>query len=286
MSAARWTEPHRTIQAARVGERTLSTTTLAFKGEFHAPTLNDFFPDAVLFGGTPFQLDRIMLIRLLMTVLVALFFFFALRGAKIVPRGAQNVAEIALDFVRVNIVEEIIGKKHGYRFLPLVTTIFFLVLACNLPSVIPFLNISPNARIGMPLVLAVVAYIAFIYAGSKEYGFFSFVGKSIVVPNLPLPLHFLVIPIEFLSTFVLRPLTLTIRLMANMLAGHIMLVLLFSATNFFFWQFSGWTIVSPVTFIVSIGFMLFELLVIFLQAYIFALLTAVYIELAIHADSH
>ena len=227
-----------------------------------------------------------MLIRLLMTVLVALFFLFAMRGAKIVPRGVQNVAEIAIDFVRINIVEEIIGKKEGHRFLPIIATIFFIVLASNLPSIIPFLNISPNARIGMPLVLAIIAYIAFVYAGSKKYGFFSFVGKSIVVPNLPLPMHFLVVPIEFFSTFVLRPATLTIRLMANMLAGHIMLVLLFSATNFFFWQFSGWSAVSLVTFAVSVAFMMFELLIVFLQAYIFALLTAVYIEQAIHADSH
>ena len=94
------------------------------------------------------------------------------------------------------------------------------------------------------------------------------------------------IPIEFISTFVLRPATLTIRLMANMLAGHIMIVLLFSATNFFFWQFNGWTAVSFVTIIVAVAFTLFELLVIFLQAYIFALLAAVYIDLSLHADSH
>lgn len=272
--------------AARVGEITLSTSLLALKGEFHAPTLNDFFPDAVLFAGTPFELNRVMLIRLLCALVIALFFGLAMRRAKIIPRGVQNIAEMAIDFVRVNIAHEIIGKKDGDRYMPILATIFFLVLFMNLPSVIPFLNISPNARIGMPLVLAIVAYITFIWAGAKKFGFFSFVGKSIVVPGLPLPMHFLVIPIEFFSTFVLRPATLTIRLMANMLAGHIMLVLLFAASNFFFWQFNGWTAVSAVTAVVSVAFTFFELLVIFLQAYVFALLTAVYIELALHADSH
>ena len=125
-----------------------------------------------------------------------------------------------------------------------------------------------------------------IYAGAKRYGFFRFLKSSVVVPNIPWFLHILVVPIEFFSTFILRPATLAIRLMANMLSGHLILVLLFSATNFFFWQFNGWMAVSGLTLIAAVAFTLFELLVIFLQAYIFALLTAVYIELSLHADEH
>ena len=185
-----------------------------------------------------------------------------------------------------NCTEEILGKKEGRRFLPVLATMFFLIFAMNLPSVIPGLNISPNARVGMPLVLAIVGYFVFIYAGAKRYGFFKYVKSSIVIPNLPPALHILVVPLEFLSTFILRPATLTLRLMANMLAGHIILVLMFSATNFFFFQMNGWTTVSFGTIIAAIAFTLFELLVIFLQAYIFSLLSAVYIELALHADEH
>ena len=125
-----------------------------------------------------------------------------------------------------------------------------------------------------------------IYAGAKRYGFFRFLKSSVVVPNIPGFLHILVVPIEFFSTFILRPATLAIRLMANMLSGHLILVLLFSATNFFFWQFNGWMAVSGLTLIAAVAFTLFELLVIFLQAYIFSLLTAVYIELSLHADEH
>uniref|UniRef100_UPI002611BA87 F0F1 ATP synthase subunit A n=1 Tax=uncultured Corynebacterium sp. TaxID=159447 RepID=UPI002611BA87 len=119
-----------------------------------------------------------------------------------------------------------------------------------------------------------------------KYGFFKYVKSSVVIPNLPPALHLIVVPIEIFSTFVLRPATLTIRLMANMLAGHMVLVLLFGATNFFFWQLNGWTALSGLTLIASILFTLFELLVIFLQAYIFSLLTAVYIELSLHAEEH
>jgi F-type H+-transporting ATPase subunit a len=125
-----------------------------------------------------------------------------------------------------------------------------------------------------------------IYAGVKRYGFGKFMKSSLVIPNLPPALHILVVPIEFFSTFVLRPVTLTIRLMANMLAGHIILVLLFSATNFFFWQMNGWTVLSAGTLAFGLAFMLFEMLIIFLQAYIFSLLAAVYIELSLHADEH
>ncbi|MDN6660662.1 MAG: F0F1 ATP synthase subunit A [Corynebacterium variabile] len=272
------------------------------KGEFHAPELgHEFFPGGDDFAPSDshgghlwlydfangfFALDRLMIIRLLMIVILAVFFIVAMRKPKLIPRGIQNVGEYLLDFVRIHISEDILGKKEGRRFLPVIATIFFVVLVGNIPSVVPFLNVSPNARIGMPIVLAVVAYVAMIYAGIKRYGFGKFMKSSLVIPNLPPALHILVVPIEFFSTFVLRPVTLTIRLMANMLAGHIILVLLFSATNFFFWQMNGWTVLSAGTLVFGLAFMLFEMLIIFLQAYIFSLLAAVYIELSLHADEH
>lgn len=270
----------------RLRERPLSVTFMAAE-EFHPPSLDDFFPPSVWIHAGPFELDRLMLVRILLSVVMIAFFAIAMRSPKLVPRGVQNVAEIALDFVRINIAEEILGKEQGKRFLPVITTIFFLVLASNLGSVIPFLNISPNARIGMPMVLAALAYIVFNYVGIKRYGFFKYVKSSVVVPGVPLPYHFLLVPIEFISTFILRPFTLTVRLLANMLAGHILLVLFFSATWFFFFTSGGFQSVFGVASLAAaIAFTFFELLVIFLQAYIFSLLTAVYIELALHADSH
>ncbi|MBC7302005.1 MAG: F0F1 ATP synthase subunit A [Nocardia sp.] len=274
------------VPAARTRERTLSVITLA-AGEFHAPSLSDFFPPAVLFEGTPFELDRLMLIRLLMTAVVVIVFVLAFRSPKIVPRGLQNVMEAGVVFVKEQIADEILGKETGKKFLPLIATIFFTVLFLNFSSIIPFLNISSNARIGMPLVLAVIAYLAFNYVGIKKYGFLKYVRSSIVVPNVPPALHVLLIPIEFISTFILRPFTLTVRLMANMLAGHIMLVLFFSATWYFLFDATAWMkVFSPFSLLAGIGFTMFELLVIFLQAYVFALLTAVYIGLAEHADDH
>ena len=265
------------------------------KGEFHPPSLeHEFFPGQVDpdqlwltgFAGDMFALDRLMLVRILVVALVVIFFLIAMRMPKLGPRGLQNVGEIALDFVRIHIAEEILGKKEGRRFLPVIAAIFFTAVAANLPTLIPFLNISPSARVGLPLVLALVAYVVFIYAGVKRYGFGKYMKSSLVIPGLPTFIHFIVVPIEFFSTFILRPVTLTIRLMANMLAGHIILVMLFSATNFFFWQLNGWSLVAGGTMVFAIAFSLFELMIVFLQAYIFALLTAVYIELSLHADAH
>ncbi|MFF7943675.1 F0F1 ATP synthase subunit A [Nocardia gamkensis] len=274
-----------TVPAARTRERTLSVTTLA--AEFHAPSLTDFFPPAVLFEGTPFELDRLMLIRILMTAVLVVVMVLAFRSPRIVPRGLQNVAEIGLVFVKEQICDEVLGKETGRKFLPLIATIFFTVLFLNFSGVVPGLNISSNARIGMPLVLAVIAYLTFNYVGIKKYGFLNYMRSSIVVPNVPAALHVLLIPIEFVSTFILRPFTLTVRLMANMLAGHIMLVLFFSATWFFLFDATSWMkVFSPFSLLAGLGFTLFELLVIFLQAYVFALLTAVYIGLAQHAADH
>jgi F-type H+-transporting ATPase subunit a len=269
----------------RTRERPLSVTNLA--AEFHPPSLSDFFPPAILFEGTPFELDRLMLVRIIMTVVLLAFFSLAMRSPKIVPRGIQNVGELALGFVKDQIADEVLGKEQGKRFLPVIATIFFAVLFLNFSGVIPFINISSNARVGMPIVLAALAYVVFNYVGIKKYGFFKYVKSSIVVPNVPIALHLLLIPIEFISTFILRPFTLTVRLMANMLAGHIMLVLFFSATQFFFFEAAaGMKVFGIFSLVAGFGFTLFEMLVIFLQAYVFALLTAVYIDLALHADSH
>ncbi len=284
----RWT-PYVTDIRARERERPLSATLIA--AEFHTPTLKDFFPE-LLFGGTTddpawWAMDRLMLIRVVVAVLVAAAFYFAMRRPKIVPGGAQNVAENALDWVRINIAEEILGKENGRKFLTIIATIFFVTIFLNLTSIIPFLNISSNARIGMPMVMAGVAYVTYCWVGIAKYGFFGFIKSSIVLPGVPLPIHFLLVPIEFVSTFILRPFTLTVRLMANMLSGHIMLALFFAATQYFIIDQSGlWTFAGIGGILAAVGFTFFELLVIGLQAYIFALLTAVYIDQSIHADSH
>jgi len=254
-------------------------------GEFHGPTINEFFPDAIFFANTPFEMNRIILIRFLAVAVMMLLFWAGTRRMKIVPTRLQSLVEMGLDLVRVNIAEDLLGKKDGKRFLPLITTIFFMVLFMNLTGVIPFLNIAGTSVIGVPLVLALVAYGAFLYAGIKKHPG-KFFRNSLFPPGVPPVLYIIVTPIEFVSTFLIRPVTLTLRLLMNMVVGHLLLVLFFAATQFFFFTADGgFKLFGVGTLAFGLVFTLFELLVATLQAYVFALLTAVYIQLAL-ADEH
>ncbi len=204
---------------------------------------------------------------------------------KTVPGRFQGVVEMALNLVRVNIAEDLLGEKDGKRFLPLLTTIFFMVLFMNLTGIIPGLNIAGTSTIGMPLVLAVAAYLAFMYAGLRKHPV-AFLKNSLLPPGVPWPLYIIVTPIEFVSTFILRPVTLTLRLLMNMVVGHFLLVLFFSATHFFILYSDSWMALFGVgTIAFSIAFTFFEILVSLLQAYVFTLLTAVYLQLAL-AEEH
>ena len=254
-------------------------------GGFHPPSINDFFPEIVLFEGTPFAMNRIMIIRVIMTIVMLLLFWLGTRNMKVIPTRGQSITEMALDFVRVNIAEDLLGKVDGRRFSPILTAIFFTILAFNITGIIPGFNIGVSAVIGLPLTLAVVTYITFIYAGIKKSPK-NFFKNSLFPAGVPWPLYIIVTPIEFFSTFILRPVTLTLRLLMNLLVGHLLLVLFFSATNFFLLEGEGlFKLFGVGTLVVGVAFTLFEILVSFLQAYIFTILTGVYIQLAL-AEEH
>lgn len=261
-------------------------------GGFHAPSIMEFYPEIVAFEGTPFALNRIMLIRLLVTALIVVIFWLwsgkfkkAYKTGQLVPSRFQLMGEISLNFVRKSIAHDQLGEKDGDRFLPLLTTTFFIVLGMNITGIIPGLNIAGTSVIGLPIVLALAAYVTFIYAGVKKHGghFFS---SALFPAGVPKAFLVLVTPIELLSTFILRPVTLALRLTMNMIAGHLLLVLCFSATQFFFFSADGFfKVFGAGTFLFGFVFTLFELLVAFLQAYVFTLLTTVYIQLAL-SDEH
>lgn len=252
---------------------------------FHAPSIAEFFPPAIFFEGTAFEINRIVLIRFLAVLLLFLIFWLGTRRMSLVPGRFQGAVEMGLDLVRVNIAEDLLGKKDGNRFLPLLTTIFFMVLFMNLAGVVPFLNIAGTSTIGVPLVLAVAAYIAFIYAGVRKHPG-AFFRNALFPPGVPWFLYIIVTPIEIVSTFILRPITLTLRLLMNMVVGHLLLVLFFAATHFFFFSAGGWFGLFGIgTLAFGVVFTFFEILVALLQAYVFTLLTAVYLQLAL-AEEH
>jgi F-type H+-transporting ATPase subunit a len=258
----------------------------AESGGFEPPSIAEFFPPIVLFPGTPFALNRIMLIRLLVLLVIVLFVVVGTRSLRVVPTRWSSVVEAPFNFVRQNIAYDILGEKDGRRFLPLITTIFFACLGMNITGVVPVLNVAGTSVIGLPLLMAVIVWFAFVYAGLRKHPG-AFLRNSLFPPGVPWPLYIIVTPIEFVSTFILRPITLTLRLTMNMLVGHLLLVLFFSATWFFLFQQgpNGFSLFGIGTFVFGFAFTLFEIFVAALQAYIFALLTAVYLQLSL-AEEH
>nr|WP_121371733.1 F0F1 ATP synthase subunit A [Frondihabitans australicus] len=254
-------------------------------GGFQGPSIDEFFPNGLLFVGTPFEINRIMLARFFMTALLLVLFWLGTRKMKLVPGRFQSVVELGFGFVQNGVANDILGKKDGRRFTPLLVSVFFTVLFFNLSGTIFGIQIAGTSLIGVPLILAIVAYVAFIYAGVKKHPG-TFFRNALVPPGVPWPLYFLVTPIELVSTFVLRPITLTLRLLMNMIVGHLLLVLFFTATSFFFFESHNlFALFGIGTVAFGFAFTLFEIFVAFLQAYVFALLTAVYVQLALN-DEH
>jgi F-type H+-transporting ATPase subunit a len=242
----------------------------------------------VLFAGTPFELNRILLIRLLAVAVVLLILWIGTRSLKLIPTRGQVAMEFVINFVRKGIVIDTLGEKDGKRFMPILMTIFFLTLALNLTGTFPGLQIASTGLIGQALIMAVVAYGTFIYAGLNRHGV-RFFKNSLVLPGVPLPIQPVIILLEFLSTFIIRPITLTLRLTMNMVAGHMLLALCFLATNFFFVTVlaSGnpLGLIGVGTFAFGVVFVVLEIFIGALQAFVFTILTAIYIQMAL-ADEH
>ena len=252
---------------------------------FEAPSISEFFPGGLLFEGTIFEMSRITLIGVLMAGLLSLFFVVAFRkNDRLIPSGAQNFGELAIEVVDKAVILEVMGQK-GRKYAPYLISMFFLLLMFNITGVLPLMHISVTSVIGVPAMFAVIAWVVFNVEGVRALGIGKYLKVNLFPPGIPWPIYFLVTPIEFISTFILRPVTLTIRLLANMMAGHLLLVLFFSATSYFLLETSGLMKLFAIpSYAMGFAFTLFEILVAVLQAYIFTLLTAVYIDGAISAE--
>ncbi len=252
--------------------------------DFEAPGLG-LFQWKPLFHIGPFAVAKPIVLCLLVAVIVIAFFWKAFAKPQLIPRGTQNVGELAYMFVRDEVARPFLGKDAD-KWMRLLLPTFFFVWIGNLMSVIPFAQFPVNSRIAFPLVLAVLVYLTFWAVGIKKQGLFGLIKNATMPPDLPWPLYILVIPIEFVSTFFLRPFTHAVRLFANMFAGHI-LVALFATVAFHFL----WEKVTPLGVPVGIlGVVLtivmtaFELFVQAVQAYVFTLLAAFYISAGLYAD--
>jgi F-type H+-transporting ATPase subunit a len=250
-----------------------------YGGEFSGALDNinalfDFPPIIELsIGGIDLSINRTILIAWLMLAVAAALFVAAFRNPKIVPGKLQSFAELIVDFVR-GIAIDIIGPR-GTKFVPLLTTMFVGIFFLNVAKITPFLMLPPTSRIAWPLFLALTSWAVYIGVGVKEHGLRYF--KDVAVPSgVPWPVLIILVPIEILSNFILRPVTLAVRLFANMVAGHILVVITLVTVHVFLYPRPGLPI-GVFGLVASPFVMGFELAIIALQAYVFTLLTAVYI---------
>lgn len=245
---------------------------------FEYPSIQNLVVWPEYFGGDSFwALNKIGLISLLAMIIPTVMFMLSKKD--MVPSGLQNIVEGSVEFVEDQIILPAIGPE-GLRYLPLLLSIFLFVFWGNIFEVIPTFQMPANARMANPMFLALIVLVVFTFIGFKHNGF-SYI-KGIAWPHdVPVALRPLVGFIELLSTFVIRPFGLAVRLFANLLAGHILLVT-FGALTIAVVGSLALAILTPLTFGMLIILTAFEMFVSFLQAFVFAILTAVYIDSSLH----
>jgi F-type H+-transporting ATPase subunit a len=246
---------------------------------FKVPGLEELFNfPPILFEGTLFQITRVQIILLFGVLFLIAFFLFALRKRSVVPSKLQLIVEMIVGFVREQIALEMIGKE-GNKFVPFLTTIFVFVLVNNWFEVLPFVNFPPTSKIAIPVFLAALIYITYVGLGFIRQGWRYPINLAFT-PGVPKPLYVILAPIELVSWLIVQPITLTVRLFANMFAGHILLVIVFLVIQSFLFSGKG----TPVGLFgllaapIAIGF---EIIVGALQAYIMTMLAAFYISMSL-----
>lgn len=231
----------------------------------------------IAFDGTFFEINKTVIMTIVSTAICLVFFMVGGRKQALVPTGVQNVAEVSYEFIDKGIATEVIGHD-GHKWTPLLGTMFFWLFFINIWSTIPLIQYPASSRIAIPLILCLVSYFTFITVGFIKQGPL-YIFKAIFPPGVPKALYILVTPIEFISKFLVRPISLAVRLFANMFAGHILLTLFALMTAALVEMNSGpyQAVLALLPFLGLVFMTAFELLVAFLQAYIFTTLTAVYI---------
>ena len=254
---------------------------------FNAPGPADFeFPD--IFHGNNLVLTKPSLLLVLAAVVVFVFYYSTSRRRALVPSRAQFLGEQAYSFIRNGVAQDSIGAKDYARFVPLLLTLFSFILVNNLFGLIPFLQFAPFARASFAYALAAMVWITYNAVGIGRHGFLGYLKLQTVPPGVPWVILPLLIPLEFLSNILIRPVTLSLRLFANMFAGHLLLLLFATGGDYLLLHATGSFLVKPVGVLsfalgIFVGFL--ELIVAILQAYVFALLTAQYIGGAL-AEEH
>ena len=201
------------------------------------------------------------------------------------PTGVRNLAETGVEFIEDQIVMQTMGES-GLGWTPFLLTLFVFIYLCNLPGIIPIFQMPATARMAIPMFLALLVWVIYVGVGFKHNGIKYITGMAWPA-GVPVGMRPLVGVIEVLSNIVLRPFSLAVRLFANMLAGHMLLVTFALLSNALLFAETKQLLLKPMTilpFFMLVFLTAFEVLVGFLQAYIFTILTAVFIGAAAHPE--
>jgi F-type H+-transporting ATPase subunit a len=240
---------------------------------YPAPSINDFIfkPIATVAG---FQITKPIVLAVACALIVVIFFWYAFRNPKMVPRGTQNLGEMGILFVRDQIIRPQMGKR-GDKYLPFLVSLFFFIWICNVMGIIPVLEFPVMSRIAFPAGLAFMVWVIYLTIGIKNQGPIGYFRNMAVPEGAPWWILPLLSPIELLSNIFVRPFTLTIRLMANMLSGHLLL-LVFGLASWYLFSASIGLLFSATSFALTLILTLLEVLIQALQAFIFTTLAAFY----------
>ncbi len=263
-----------------------SSLVLAASGgeEFHAPGPSIFdLPPVFTIGGL--EVTKPMLQLVLAAVLVFAFLYVASAKRAMVPGKLQFAGEGAYGFVRNSVARDIIGSHDFMKFVPYLVTLFFFILLNNFFASIPFIQFPTFSRSGMAYALAGLSWVIYNAVGIKKHGLVGYLKLQTVPAGVGAAMLPLLVPLEFFSNIIVRPVTLSLRLFCNMFAGHILLVLFATGGLYLVEKADALSAVGVLAWVLAILVSFLELLVQFLQAYVFVLLNAMYISGAL-ADEH
>jgi F-type H+-transporting ATPase subunit a len=241
--------------------------------------LKETFGDALVFGPVDMTPTKHVIMMWIASGLLLLMVFGALRRKALIPRGLYNFVELLVHFVRKDIAIANIGAHDAQRFVPYLVSVFFFILFLNLFGLVPFAA-TATANISVTVALAVFTFLITQYAAIKSMGMGGYLAH--LTGGVPKSLFWLwpiMIPVEILGLFT-KPFALTIRLFANMVAGHFVILALLGLI----FAISVW--VFPVSVALALAIFMLELFVAFVQAYIFTMLSALFIGAGLAHHGH
>lgn len=254
-------------------------------GGFAPPTVEHSFFFDRLGDGTVITSVKAMVLLVLGVILIIAFFLASARRAAVMPSKLQFAGESMYGFVRNGIAIEVLGGTNGKKWAGFLASMFLFVFVLNIWGIVPFAQMPVNGHFAIPVMLAALVWVLYNGVGIKKHGFLGYLKLQTVIPGVMPAMHVLLIPIEFLSNILLRPFTLAVRLFANMFAGHMLIGVAATGTIFLLEQGGAGYALFVLPAAASIFLVFFELLICALQAYVFVLLTAIYLESSL-ADSH